>query len=61
MKNASKRQKFHLFQGNANPLQYSCLGNPMNRGVWQTTVHGITRVRHDLATTQQKNVSKHTQ
>ena len=37
---------------NDNPLQYSCLGNPMDRGVWWATVHGITRVRvrHDLAT-----------
>ena len=25
--------------GHGNPLQYSCLGNPMDRGVWQTTVH----------------------
>ena len=26
---------------NGNPLQYSCLGNPMNRGAWQTTVQGV--------------------
>ena len=26
-----------------NPLQYSCLGNPMNRGPWQATVHGVTK------------------
>ena len=31
-----------------NPLQYSCLEDPMDRGAWQATVHGITRVRHDL-------------
>ena len=37
-------------EGNGNPLQYPCLGNPMVRGVWQATVHGVTRVRHDLAT-----------
>ena len=30
-------------EGNANPLQYSCLGNPMDRGAWQATVHGITK------------------
>ena len=24
------------------PLQYSCLGNPMERGIWQATVHGVT-------------------
>ena len=30
-------------EGNGNPLQYSCLGNPMDRGAWQATVHGITK------------------
>ena len=29
-------------EGNGNPLQYSCLENPMDRGVWQATVHGVT-------------------
>ena len=38
-------------QGNGNPLQYSCLENPMNRRACQATVHGVTRVRHNLATT----------
>ena len=28
--------------GNSNPLQYSCLENPMDRGTWWTTVHGVT-------------------
>ena len=28
---------------NVNPLQYSCLENPMNRGTCQATVHGITK------------------
>ena len=28
---------------NGNPLQYSCLGNPMDRGAWQAIVHGITK------------------
>ena len=37
-------------EGNGNPFQYSCLGNPMDRGAWQTTVHGVARVRHDLVT-----------
>ena len=27
--------------GNGNPLKYSCLRNPMDRGAWQTTVHGV--------------------
>jgi len=35
---------------NGNPLQYSCLENLMDRGAWQATVHGVSRVRHDLAT-----------
>ena len=30
-------------EGNGNPLQYSCLGNPMDRGAWQATVHGVTK------------------
>ena len=28
---------------NGNPLQYSCLGNPMERGAWQVTVYGVTK------------------
>ena len=35
--------------GNGNPLQHSCLGNPIDRD-WGAIVHGVTRVRHDLAT-----------
>ena len=27
-------------EGNGNPFQYSCLGNPMDRGAWRATVHG---------------------
>ena len=30
-------------EGNGNPLQYSSLRNPMDRGVWPTTVHGVTK------------------
>ena len=37
-------------KGPGNPLQDSCLENPMNRGAWQATVHGVARVGHDLAT-----------
>ena len=29
--------------GHGNPLQYSCLENPMDRGAWQATVHGVTK------------------
>ena len=28
-------------EGNGNPLQYSCLANPMDRGTWQSIVHGV--------------------
>ena len=30
-------------EGNGNPLQYSCLGNPMDRGAWRATVHGAAK------------------
>ena len=29
--------------GNGNPLQYSCLGNPMDRGAWQAIAHGVAK------------------
>ena len=32
-----------LREGNGNPLQYSSLGNLMDRGAWQATVHGVTK------------------
>ena len=34
-----------IFPGerNSNPLYYSCLGNPMDRGAWQATVHAVTK------------------
>ena len=32
------------------PFQYSCLENPMDRGAWRATVHGVTTVGHNLAT-----------
>ena len=42
-------------EGNGKPLQYSCLGNPMDSGPWQATVHGITK---ELDMTWQLNNSK---
>ena len=41
-----------LEKENGNPLQYSCLENPMDRGVWQATVHGVTK----LDTTEQRRM-----
>ena len=37
-------------EGNANPPQYSCLENPMDKGAWQATIHAVAKVGHDLAT-----------
>ena len=39
-----------LIPRNGNPLQDSCLGNPMDRGAWQATADRVARVRHDSAT-----------
>ena len=30
-------------EGNGNPLQYSCLEHPVDRGAWQATIHGVTK------------------
>ena len=35
-------------EGNGNPVQYSCLENPMDREAWQATNHGVSRVGHNL-------------
>ena len=46
-------------EGNGNPLQYSCLGNPMEqRSLMGYTVHGVARVGHDLVTKQHDNNKK---
>ena len=45
-----------LEKGNGNPLQYSCLGNPMDRGAWWITVHGVTK-ESDM--TEQLNSNDH--
>ena len=42
-------------EGNGNPLQYSCLGNPMDRGAWLATVHLVTK---ELDMTERLSVSK---
>ena len=34
-------------EGHGNPLQYSCLENPMDSGAWRATVHRVARVRYD--------------
>ena len=35
-------------EGNGNPLQYSCLENPMDRGAWQATVHDVAKSQTQL-------------
>ena len=40
-------------EGNGNPLQCSCVGNPTDRGAWQAIAHGVRRVKHDLAAKEQ--------
>ena len=41
-------------EGNVTPLQYSCLENPIDRGAWWATVHGVTKNQHDWMTKQQR-------
>ena len=41
-------------KGHGCPLQYSCLGSSRDRGAWWATVHGVSRVGHNLATKQQQ-------
>ena len=43
-------------EGNGNPLQYSCLGNPIDRGAWRATVYGVAV---SDTTEQLKNSNKH--
>ena len=50
----TERLNFHFSlscagEGNGTPLQYSCLENPMDRGVWQATVHGVTKSQTQLS------------
>ena len=37
-------------EGNGNPLKYSRLANPMDRGAWQATVHGVIESQKQLST-----------
>ena len=46
-------------EGNGNPLHCSCLENPMNRGTWWATFHGVTKSRHDLVTKQCPNYNNY--
>ena len=50
-------QEDPLGEGMATPLQYSCLENPMDRGAWRVTVHGVTKSRTWLSDSAQHNVT----
>ena len=48
LKESDTTEQLHFYfscigEGNGNPLQYSCLGNPMDRGAWQATVHRVAK------------------
>ena len=47
---ALKSREENVGEGNGNALQCAYLGIPMDRGVWQTRVHGVARAGHGLAT-----------
>ena len=47
-------------EGNGNPLQYSCLGNPMDRGAWQAIVHGVTKSQTQLSKCDVQYTGTHT-
>ena len=49
-----------LGEGNGNLSQYACLGNPLDRGAWWITLHGVTRVGHNLVTKQTTQTKKQT-
>ena len=42
-------------EGNSNPLQYSCLGNPMDREAWLATVHEVIKIQVTESRTQLSN------
>ena len=46
-------------EGSGYPLQYSCLGNPMDRETWWATVHRVAKVRHALETKTPPPLTKH--
>ena len=44
-------------EGNGNPLQYSCLENPMDRGAWRAAVHGVTEFLKDSSTKHMRKIN----
>ena len=41
--------EFAIWGGNGNPLQYSCLGNPLDKGAWRAIIHGVTKSWTELS------------
>ena len=56
----SRQEYWRGGEGNGNPLHYSCLENPIDRGAWQATVHGVTRVGHDLVQSHPRDPATYT-
>ena len=48
MRDAGMIPELERSPGEGNPLQYACLGNPMDRGAWWTAVHGVTKCQTGL-------------
>ena len=48
-----------LGEGNGNPLQYSCLENPMDRGAWWAIVHGVAKSQTQLSKRLNINIRIH--
>ena len=46
--------------GNGNPLHYSCLENPMDRGTWRTTVHRLAKSQTQLSNRARAHTHTHT-
>ena len=49
-----ERERIYVEEGNGNPLQYSCLGSPMDREAWQAAVHRVSKSQTDLVTKSHK-------
>ena len=47
-------------EGNGNPFQYSCLGNPMDRETWQAIVHGTAKESGTTIAIKQLKYTRHT-
>ena len=49
-------------EGNGNPLQYSCFVNPLNRGAWRATVHGVAKslyyTEHEPSCSSEQHIQK---